>query len=165
MKTLHSNIWYADEARADSPKKLLVCSDTGTLNLKSSGLQFSGRKTELNIEYISRLYLGRQSLNWAAYLIGLMIFVFLDLVLGSGAEMLLGTGWVLSKLFVMLAPICILLFWLPMKWLVVEYEAEGEQRRAYFSLADLNGFKGFVGGNQKLLREIEGATGELSTVH
>lgn len=165
MKTLHANIWYADEARADSPKKLLVYSDTGALNLTSSGLQFSGNETELNIGHITKLYLDRQSLNWVAYLVGLLIFAFLDVALGTGAEMLLGTGWVLSKLFIMLAPICILLFWLPMKWLVVEYDAEGEQRRAYFSLADLNGFKGLFGGNQKLLREIEGAVGEFSTVH
>lgn len=165
MKTLHSNIWYADEARADSPKKLLVYSDIGTLNLTSSSLQFSGKETELNIGHITKLSLGRQRLNWVSYLIGLLIFVFLDLVLGSGMEMLAGTGWVLSKLFVMLAPVCILLFWLPMKWLVVEYVVENEQRRAYFSHADLNGFKGLFGGNQKLLREIEGAIGELSTVH
>ena len=28
---IHSNVWYADETRAKSPKKLLVYSDRGSL--------------------------------------------------------------------------------------------------------------------------------------
>lgn len=164
MKTLHPNIWYTDEARADSPRKLLVYSDTGTLNLTSSGLLFSGKENTLKIEHITKLTLARQTLNWVAYLIGLLIFAFLDVALGSGAEMLLGSGWVLSMLFAILAPICIVLFWLPMKWLVVEYDVKGEQRRAYFSLADLNGFKALFGGNRKLLQEIDGVMAGPSTV-
>lgn len=155
MKTLETNIWYADEARAKSPKKILTYTDTGSLSHDGSDLKFSGEKTTLHMDSISRIYLDRPSLNWVTYLVGALIFAFLDLMVGSGIEALLNTQWVLTKLYVFVAPLCILLFWYPLKWIAVEYEAKGELRKAYFSLGELSGFKALFGGNRKLLQELD----------
>jgi len=157
MKTLHQNIWYADEARADSPKKLLVYSDRGILKSDDSGLRFDGEKKNLKIDQISNVRLKRTTLNWVTYLAGGLACLLFDFVLGPEPDVIFSTRWVLTSLYIVLAPICILLFWVPVKWVAVEYSDGGEDRKAYFSSGDSSGFSVLFGANKTLKREVEEA--------
>ncbi len=154
MKTIKNDVWFADEARAKSPNNILVYSDTGTLVINESDITFEGKQEKLTVGKNARVSLARPRLNWGSYLILGGILAILDLVLGSGVEMPAGEKWVLTKLFILLAPLCILAFWLPMQWLVVHYKAEGELRKAYFSLSNFVGFKGMLGGNRALYKSL-----------
>ncbi|MCA1761584.1 MAG: hypothetical protein ABR574_01015 [Cryomorphaceae bacterium] len=154
MKTIHSNIWYADESRAKSPKKLLVYSDRGDLKYTENGIEFNGENTELNIDNISHISLKNQQLNWVNYLVGGLACILLDLILGSGISDLTNTDWPLTKLFIFLAPICILLFWLPVRWVVVSYRSDGAHRKAYFSSGNASGFAALFGANKKIKKEL-----------
>lgn len=160
MKTLRQNIWYADEKRADSPKKLLVYSDKGILKTEGSRLCFEGEKTNIEIDRISSVKLKHTTLNWMTYLAGGLACLLFDFVLGPEPDVVFSTRWVLTSFYVALAPICILLFWLPVRWVAVEYTDGGDSRRAYFSSGDSNGFAVLFGANKKLKREVAEAVAD-----
>ena len=151
---LYTNVWYADETRAKSPKKLLVYSDRGSLQLSANAIAFKGDDQSLKIENISRIFMKNQTLNWVTYIAGGIASLFIDLMLGSGISDFAGTNWALTKLYVFLAPICIVLFWLPMRWVVVEYTEGGAHKKAYFSSGRQSGWAALFGANKKLKQEL-----------
>ncbi len=157
MKIIHQNIWYADEKRASNPKKILMYSDRGTLESHTSGLRFAGQNSEIAINSISKVRRGRPTLNWVAYLAGGAIFAFLDFAILPGPDPVFGREWVLTSLYILLAPVSILLFYLPVKWVTVEYEEQGRKRKAWFSSGDAGGFSVYTGANHKLKRDISAA--------
>lgn len=146
MKNLGKEIWYADAERSDSPKKILVYSDQGKLNTDGRKLQFEGEKEEIQIDNIERVYLANQQLNWIPYLILFVGSMFWASVIGYVTIMFWG--------LVILLPLCIALFWFGFKWVVVEFNNDGKTDRAYFSDGRRHGFKGLLGGNRKLFREV-----------
>lgn len=148
------NMWYARESRASNPFKILVYSDKGSMTVNREKLEFIGDEGELEIEQPIKISVERQTLNWGSYLILGAIFAFVDLVLGPGVAESFGTTWVLTKLYLVLAPLCILIFWYPVKWLVVHYHAEDEACKAYFCAGELNGFKALLGANSELGRNL-----------
>lgn len=160
MKTLHQNIWYADEARADSPKKLLVYSDKGILKSDDSGLCFDGEKTNLKIDQISSVRLKHTTLNWMTYLAGGLFCLLFDFVLGPEPDAVFSTRWVLTSFYVVLAPICILVFWLPVRWVAVEYSDGADSQKAYFSSGASNGLAVLFGANRKLKHEVAKAVAD-----
>ena len=95
-----------------------------------------------------------QTLNWVTYIAGAIASLFIDLMLGSGISDLVGTNWALTKLYIFLAPICIVLFWLPMRWVVVEYTEGGAHKKAYFSSGQQSGWAALFGANKKLKQEL-----------
>lgn len=155
MKTLHPNVWYADESRAKSPKKLLVYSDTGSLECSQNAIFFQGKDQSLKISNVSRILIKNQTLNWVTYIIGGGVCLLIDFMLGSGINDLLDTNWALTKLYLFLAPICIVLFWLPMRWVVVEYTEGGAHRKAYFSSGKQKGWAALFGANKKLKQKMK----------
>lgn len=154
MKYARKSIWYADEQRANSPLKILVYNDKGSINVNEQGLHFHGATQTFSIDQPLELSLQRQTLNWGSYLIGGAIMVFLDLVIGSGMSAYFDTAWVLTKLYVLVAPLCILIFWYPVKWLVVHYTHQGQPSKAYFSIGDLSGLKAMLGANAQMQRAM-----------
>lgn len=154
MKTLHSNIWYADESRAKSPKKLLVYSDKGKLQMVENAIAFEGENQKVEIDNMSRIFMENQTLNWLTYIAGGVACLLIDLILGSGISDLVGTNWALTKLYIFLAPLCIALFWLPMRWVVVEYIDGDAHKKAYFSSGNQNGWAALFGANKRLKREM-----------
>lgn len=163
MKTLHTDVWYADENRAKSPKKLLVYSDIGNLQFSQNAIIFKGKNQSLEISNVSRILVKNQTLNWVTYLIGGVACLLIDLILGSGINDLLNTNWALTKLYLFLAPICIVLFWLPMRWVVVEYTEDGAEKKAYFSSGEQNGWASLFGANKKLKQKMMDLTSTPAT--
>ncbi len=154
MKTLHPNVWYADESRAKSPQKLLFYSDTGNLQFSKNAIVFKGKDQSLEISNVSRIFMENQKLNWVTYIIGGVACLLIDLILGSGINDLLDTNWALTKFYLFLAPVCIVLFWLPMRWVVVEYTEGGAHKKAYFSNGSQNGWAALFGANKKLKQKM-----------
>lgn len=155
MTAIDSNIWYADETRANSTKKILFYTDIGKLEKHTDCLYFKGQNTAIRIQNITRVFMARPALNWVSYLLLGCGFAMLDLIFGYGMYAVFDSKWILTKLYILLAPLCALLFWLPAKWVVVEYQDRDKFRKAFFSLGDLNGIKGLFGGNKKLMRKLK----------
>jgi len=155
MKPIHSNVWYADEKRAKSPKKLLFYSDKGSLSVNENAVNFKGKLRSLEINRVSRIAMKHPMLNWLTYLLGALACILLDLILGSEITGLMNTNWALTKFYIFLAPICIILFWLPLRWVVVEYNTGTDNKKAYFSSGKLNGWAALFGANRKLKLDLE----------
>ena len=151
-------VWFATENRARSVTKTVVFDDCGVLTIKPDSVLFQGEHTRILTTRLESLIITRQRPPWVMYILANLVVLivaspvwFFPRIVGIGFLILLV---VLNVLGIVIGGFTL--------WLRVEFRDEdGARRIAYFANGEESGWKGILGGTNKLqetLLEIQTLT-------
>ena|SRR3972149_3180358 len=153
-RNLFQQVWFADEKRNRSIKKLLVFTDRGSLEVEPDFVLFSGRKLKLKISNIKNVSLARQRIGWIPYLImNVLLIVWFGFLTITRPDVY-SFSFLLPLLLGANAFSLIVAY--STKWVRVEYSDDVKRiTQAYFADGSLWGWGGLFGETKKMYQMLK----------
>lgn len=146
MEKKFESAWYATEERAKSANVTIVYDQVCDLIIEGDGrLVLRNEKFLLQVDHISKIRLGRRTLNWKKYL----LFDAFVLILMINRYSLKRT--ILS---ILIANFLGVVVWMTQRWIIIDGIVNEENKTIYLFDGRSRGWAGMFGGTKKLFKAL-----------